>query len=496
MTWTILNAQTNRLAKLEGCESVTFGTHDSCDVVVAEALKPLVQQLFFEDCFVFAVQEKQIKTEFQNASVSIASSHFMLESTEPLSSFEKRTLDDSEIDTIFRSSEYKQLLRTVQTVEGPRLYKSTTRDIDVIRATLAHLDDFFWRDHHPSQQNHRKKAIECIWAVWAQMCRFGIITQLIDNPSVSEVMVNHPQQIFIEQNGRLFKTKFTFDDPSDLLSLIERIAARGGRRIDQSIPYCDTRLADGSRVHAIIPPLSLNGPCLTIRKFPNKAMQPERLIELGSAPACLIDKLREVVAGRANIVVSGGTGSGKTTLLNVLSSFVNTWERVITIEDSAELQLQQSHVIRLESRIANVEGKGEVSLRELVRNSLRMRPDRIIVGECRGGEALDMLQAMNTGHDGSMTTTHANSPQDALRRIETLVMFANVSLPSKAIREQIAAAVHYVVQQTRFSDGARRVSAVHRIIGFDDETQSIKTESMAQYDIALNKWVGQWIVND
>lgn len=496
MTWTITNSQTNRLAKLDGCETVTFGTHPSCDVVVPEGIKALAHQVFFEESFVFSTKEKSAKTEFQKAIVTIAHESFVLESLLSQESFEKRSLSDAELDAVFRSPEYKSLLRTVQTIEGPRLYKSATRDVDVIRATLMHLDDFFWREHHPSQAAHRRKAVECIWAVWAQMCRFGIITQLIDDPTVSEVMVNHPRQIFVEQSGRLFKTQFTFEDSADLLSLIERIAARGGRRIDQSIPYCDTRLADGSRVHAIIPPLSINGPCLTIRKFPNKVMDPERLVEIGSAPACLLAKLKEVVAGRANVVVSGGTGSGKTTLLNVLSSFVNPWERVITIEDSAELQLQQPHVVRLESRIANVEGKGEVSLRELVRNSLRMRPDRIIVGECRGGEALDMLQAMNTGHDGSMTTTHANSPQDALRRIETLVMFANISLPSKAIREQIAAAVHYIVQQTRYADGARRISAVHRVVGFNDETQSVQTESMAQYDLETKGWVGPWITKD
>lgn len=291
----------------------------------------------------------------------------------------------------------------------------------------------------------------------------GPLEDLINRDDITEIMVNGPDQIYVEHKGVLYKTDMAFADDQQVLSAIERIVSPLGRRIDESSPMVDARLKDGSRVNAIIPPLSLVGPSITIRKFSKTPLQVENLIEYGSISKNMAEFLDLCVKLRKNIIISGGTGSGKTTLLNILSSFLPDTDRIITIEDAAELQLRQEHVVRLESRPPNIEGKGEIAIRDLVRNSLRMRPDRIVIGECRGGEALDMLQAMNTGHDGSLTTIHANSPRDALARLETLVLMAGFDLPLRAIREQIASAITIVVQITREKDGSRKVVDISEI---------------------------------
>jgi len=270
---------------------------------------------------------------------------------------------------------------------------------------------------------------------------FGPIQSLLDEPDISEVMVNHPEQVYIERNGKLIDTNVKFDDEEHIMRIIERIISPLGRRIDSENPMVDARLPDGSRVNAVIPPVAIDSPILTIRKFSKTKFTIDQLIEFDTLTPLMSDFLRACVLGRLNIVVSGGTGSGKTTLLNVLSSFIPETERVVTIEDSAELRLDQRHVVRMESRPPNIDGRGQVTIRDMVRNALRMRPDRIIVGECRGGEALDMLQAMNTGHDGSLTTLHANSPRDTISRLETLCLMAGMDLPARAIREQISAAL-------------------------------------------------------
>ena len=291
----------------------------------------------------------------------------------------------------------------------------------------------------------------------------GPLESLIAVDEISEIMVNGPNQIFVEKKGILYKTDASFADDNQVLSAIERIVAPLGRRIDESSPMVDARLPDGSRVNAIIPPLSLVGPSITIRKFSKTPLEAKDLVNFGSISPEMVRFLATCVAVRKNILISGGTGSGKTTLLNVLSSFLPNKERIVTIEDAAELQLRQEHLVRLESRPPNIEGKGAITIRDLVRNSLRMRPDRIVVGECRGGEALDMLQAMNTGHDGSLTTIHANTPRDALARLETLVLMAGFDLPLRAIREQIASAIHLVVQISRERDGSRKVINISEI---------------------------------
>jgi pilus assembly protein CpaF len=306
-------------------------------------------------------------------------------------------------------------------------------------------------------------------AIVADILGFGPIEPLLADESVSEIMVNGPKMIFVERKGQLTRTNVSFDTDEHVMRIIDRIVAPLGRRVDESSPLVDARLPDGSRVNVVIRPIALNGPTITIRKFEKDPLTTQDLIRFGSMTAEIADFLRACVAARLNMVVSGGTGSGKTTLLNVLSSFIPNDERIITVENAAELQLQQEHVVTLESRPANIEGKGEVTIQDLVVNCLRMRPERIIVGECRSGEALDMLQAMNTGHYGSLTTLHANSPRDAISRLEVMCLMSGVELPVRAIREQIAAAIEAICQQSRLRDGSRRVMFVTEVQGMEGE---------------------------
>jgi septum site-determining protein MinD len=302
----------------------------------------------------------------------------------------------------------------------------------------------------------------------------GPLEDLLADDSVTEIMVNARDQIYIEKSGKPQLSKVNFSSESQMMNVVERIVTPLGRRVDEKVPYVDARLEDGSRVHVIIPPLALRGPTITIRKFPKKRIEPKDLIQYGSITEEIADFLRSCVEAKLNIVVSGGTGSGKTTLLNVLSNFIPTSERIITVEDSAELQLGQEHVVRLETRPKNIEGEGEVSIRDLIKCCLRMRPDRIVVGECRGGEALDMLSAMNTGHSGSLTTLHSNNPRECLARLETLVMMAGLGLPPKAIRENIASAVGLIIQQTRLADGSRKVTYITEVVGMQGEVVSLQ----------------------
>jgi pilus assembly protein CpaF len=301
----------------------------------------------------------------------------------------------------------------------------------------------------------------------------GPLEDLLANPDVTEIMINSYQQIYVEEHGKLFLSPVTFESNEHLMQVIDRIVSSIGRRVDESSPMVDARLKDGSRVNVIIPPLALRGPTVTIRKFAKEALQIEDLVRFNSVTDDMVNFMRACVRARMNVVVSGGTGSGKTTTLNILSSFIPPDERIVTIEDAAELQLRQDHVVTLETRPANVEGRGRVAIRDLVINSLRMRPDRIVVGECRGGEALDMLQAMNTGHDGSLTTLHANNPTDAVSRLETMVLMAGAELPSRAIREQIGSAVDVIVHQSRLRDGTRKIVSITEVLGcIDNEVRT------------------------
>ena len=303
--------------------------------------------------------------------------------------------------------------------------------------------------------------------VFNESMRLGPLEALLEDDSVSEIMVNGPEKVYVERNGKLQLSDCQFADDASVMAVIERIVAPLGRRIDESQPYVDARLSDGSRVNAIIAPLALSGPTITIRKFAKKALTPGDFIRFGTWTKNAAEFMRLCVILRKNIIVAGGTGSGKTTLLNLLSGFIPASERIVTVEDAAELRLQQPHVVRLEARPPNIEGKGAVPIRDLVKNCLRMRPDRIIVGECRGGEALDMLQAMNTGHDGSLTTVHANSPRDVISRLETMVLMSGMELPSRAIREQIASAVDIIIHESRLSDGSRKVTSITEVTGLE-----------------------------
>ncbi len=306
-------------------------------------------------------------------------------------------------------------------------------------------------------------------AILSEIMGFGPLDVLLREDAVTEIMVNGPRQVYVEKKGKLIKTDVTFQSNEHVMRILERIVAPLGRRIDESSPMVDARLPDGSRVNAVIPPIAIKGPTITIRKFSKKPLTIDDLIRYGTLNPKIAEFLKGCVEARLNIVVSGGTGSGKTTLLNVLSNFIPDDERIITVENAAELQLNKEHVVTLESRVANIEGRGEVTIRDLVINCLRMRPERIVVGECRGGEALDMLQAMNTGHDGSLTTAHANSPKDTISRLETMCLMAGMDLPQRAIRDQIASAVDLIVQQERMKDGTRKVVSITEIDGMEGD---------------------------
>ena len=334
-----------------------------------------------------------------------------------------------------------------------------------IRRLLMQLTEEHFRSKPPAAlvtANDKERMVEILFD---EVIGLGPLESLLRDPEVSEIMVNRPEQIFVERSGKIELTSLAFEDEDSLRRVIDRIVSTIGRRVDESEPMCDARLKDGSRVNVVIPPVAIYGPCLTIRKFGREVLTPERIVTNGGATEAILEYLDAAVKTRLNIIVSGGTGSGKTTLLNVLSGFIPPTERIVTCEDAAELRLRQVHVISLESKPQNVEGRGAISIRDLVRNSLRMRPDRIIVGECRGPEALDMLQAMNTGHDGSMSTLHANNPRDAVNRLETLVLLAGTELPSRAIRSQITSAVNVIVQTERLRGGSRKVVSVAEVLG-------------------------------
>ncbi len=368
-----------------------------------------------------------------------------------------------------RSQEVKQQIHTelVSRLDLKRLSMSKLQQSELqekIRRTLREIIEEI-RGRLPAGLEPERLCKE----IFDEAVGLGPLEDLLEDDTITEIMVNGPGQVYVERQGKLVLTDCTFINDASVHSIIERIVSPIGRRIDESQPYVDARLADGSRVNAIIHPLSLVGPCITIRKFSKDPFSVADLVGFGTFTQGTADFLETCVLLRKNIIVSGGTGSGKTTLLNVLSSYLPNDERILTIEDAAELRLSQEHLVRLEARPANIEGRGAVAIRDLVRNALRMRPDRIVVGECRGAEALDMLQAMNTGHEGSLTTIHANSPRDALARLETMILMAGMDLPVRAIREQVGSAVHLICQIARFSDGTRKVSRITEVVGMEQD---------------------------
>jgi len=365
-----------------------------------------------------------------------------------------------------------------QLIERLDLTKLDLLPLDSVQQQIRRIvEDMLVADETPLSRQEREQIVV---EVEHETFGLGPLEPLMQDPTVSDILVNGSKTIYVERRGRLERTNVIFRDDTHLLHVIERIVSGIGRRIDESSPMVDARLADGSRVNAIIPPLAIDGPVLSIRRFAVKALTMQDFINYGtiSEPMALV--LQGVVRARLNVLISGGTGSGKTTTLNIMSGYIPPDERIVTIEDSAELQLQQPHVVRLETRPPNIEGKGQVAARDLVRNSLRMRPDRIVVGEVRGEEVLDMLQAMNTGHEGSLTTVHANSPRGALARVENMVSMANLNIPERAVRHQVASAIHAVVQIARLSDGTRKVITVSEITGMDGE--SVAMQDIFEFD--------------
>jgi pilus assembly protein CpaF len=387
----------------------------------------------------------------------------------------------------------KRVHRSLLEILGPKLYDDIGGDDDLARRVRETIALLLAREETPLAGADKSRIAR---EVTDEILGHGPIEPLLRDPAVTEIMVNGPRRIYVERAGRLTAVNAEFVDEGHLRRVIDRIVSRVGRRVDEASPMVDARLPDGSRVNAVVPPVALDGSTLTIRKFSADPLKVADLVAFGTLTPQVAHMLDACVRGRLDVIVSGGTGSGKTTTLNVLSSFIPADERVVTVEDAAELQLHQDHVVRLESRPANTEGRGEVSIRELVRNALRMRPDRIIVGEVRDGAALDMLQAMNTGHDGSLTTVHANTPRDSISRLETMVMMAGMNLPARAIREQIASAVDLIIQVARLKDGSRRITHVTEVVGMEGDVVTLQDLFLFDYKAgqdAEGRFVGQLV---
>lgn len=373
---------------------------------------------------------------------------------------------------------------------GPRLYELSASPERLEEEVRSKLNEVIASESTPLSAAERQRLLQ---ETMQDVLGYGPIEPLLNDDDVTEVMVNGAEFVFVERNGKLQREAIRFLDDSHLRRTIDKIVGQVGRRIDESSPYVDARLPDGSRVNAVIPPVAIDGPMLTIRKFSRDPYQAEDLVSFGTMSTKVAQFLAGSVEGKINMLVSGGTGAGKTTTLNVLSSWIPDNERIVTIEDAAELQLNKPHVVRMEYRPPNIEGKGEVAIRDLVRNALRMRPDRIVVGEVRGGEALDMLQAMNTGHEGSISTIHSNSPRDALSRLETMVLMAGVDLPVRAIREQIAAGIDLIVHQSRLKDGSRRLTHVTEVVGMEGDVITLQDIFLFDYSMGMDEKTGRFL---
>ena len=400
-----------------------------------------------------------------------------------------RSIQTSNSDNVLQDLRLRIHRKLIDTLD---LTKLSNLEMERVRVEIRRiLEDMVALESIPLSRADRDRLV---MEVQHEVFGLGPLETLMKDPEISDILVNSATNVFVERYGKLEKTDVRFRDDAHLMQIIERIVTRVGRRVDESSPMVDARLADGSRVNAIIPPLALDGPVLSIRRFGTERLTVNDLIQFNSIPAQIAEVAAACVKSRLNMLVSGGTGAGKTTLLNCLSNFIPDNERIVTIEDSAELKLQQEHIVRLETRPANIEGQGAVTARDLVRNALRMRPDRIVIGEVRGGEALDMMQAMNTGHDGSISTIHANSARDALSRLETMMLMAGIALPERALREQVASALDIIVQLTRLSDGSRKVVEFAEVTGMEGNT--ITTQTIFKFDqrgIENGKIIGEFV---
>lgn len=486
--WNLFVVGTDSRLAFESGMRVVFGSHESCDVQLPNRFAPILGTLMACETFCSFESSGGRRTLLPGTRFSpVAGLEFRLEGVLTAREFLGWAQPTYERACFLsRSSVFQSLVEALpQILRGEPLLLDESAECDdfkLLAALSAKIDLLLASPEMPVADSVRLHH-ELLWLAWARLNAHGPLSALLSDPSVTEIMVFGYDRCYVERGGTLTSLPPPFETEAELRALIERMVARAGRRIDEASPACDCRLPDGSRVHAILPPLAVDGPSLTIRTFRTKLLDSEALVRLKAATQDQIQQLKSLVVNRRNIIVAGGTGTGKTTLLNILSSSIPEEERVVTIEDSAELQLLQRHVVRLEARQPNVEGKGAVSVRELVRHALRMRPDRIVVGECRGGEALDMLQAMNTGHDGSMTTLHANSPLDALRRLETLVLFSGVDLPLRAVREQIASAVEGIVFLERTREGTRRVARIAKVAGLSEEGTYLVEEFCSENSI-------------
>ncbi len=469
--WHLVDLLGQRTSRVEEGVWVSIGSHSSCDVVVRghPVREALMVQATCEDGFVFLSDGMRAWAHpFSWKYLGCHTQFFFECQSHPIKSV-RDGMHEQEVGEVFEHPLLKQALWDLQSKYLAE--DAEPQGLGVLRDAAIELGRRFWEEHDVSNAAQRLLFRKLVWGIYAHVREMGPLTHIMADPTVTEIMVVAHDEIFVERFGRIEQSQIRFSSPEDLRTLVERAVSKAGRRIDESCPTCDFRWPDGARVHAAIPPVALRGPTLTVRRFSERMFSPAEFVSNGTLTHDMLTFLRDAVRCKRNILISGGTGSGKTTLLNLVAQFVSESERIITIEDTAELRILHNHVVRLEARPCNTEGVGEISLRELVRNALRMRPDRIIVGECRGPEALDMLQAMNTGHEGSLGTIHANSPQDALRRLETLVMFAACDLPLKAVREQVVAGVHCVVQMEK-REGTRRVAAIHKVLPLCDGNYS------------------------
>lgn len=494
MSWVILDKCNQREATLIPFTQLTFGHEEVCDVALPKCGDSGTEaEVYFDDALAYVCRSDQTEVFERDFDLRFQEADFHVQRRVQSRFWEGLEIDDASHLRLVDSDVFRCALAEVQMGQGDRPLMPSggaeSPDADVLKAAVVALNGSFWRSRSPCRKEDRQEFRDTVWAIWAHSCRHGLLTRALSDESVTEIMVNGVHGVYFETDGRTVKSPLLFQNASTLMMIIERIVSRCGKRIDESSPFCDARLPDGSRAHAIIPPLALDGPLLTIRKFSRRLRSPSDLLASGTIDARAHAFLAMVIRQKKNILVSGGTGAGKTTLLNVLSSFIPPDERIVTIEDSAELQLVQPHVVRLEARGNNVEGRGAVTVRELVRNALRMRPDRIVVGECRGGEALDVLQAMGTGHDGSLATLHANSPEDALRRFELLTLFSGVELPLFAVREMVASHIGLVIQIARLGNGARRVTEILRVEGLDSQTGGYALNRVMTYDPLSERWL-------